>query len=411
MSNTLNATISHNDGAFFQAADGRMLSKPESAINLKQSEQHIYVLPRNQVPTTVLSTSSNYDIEFEIPNSIHYIDSAFLEYQLANADGATGGLLVDSFMHFDYCTVLLNEQEVAEYRGTSLRDVFLLSHTAEKMATILPQVGIDTTTFASNLSVGAGATGLVRTPIFTMLSEAEVPIWKQNTRWKLRFRMRSGSSLIRGTPSTTIGNISVVSGSCKLLLQGQVISPLTQALHDSELAAGVKTFRYIEHQQLQLGLGNLTSGTPTTFNYTSSGPLSSYILHVNVSSPTGGQLYDSTAITSWDFLVNGSIQGHQLGDNQYTSSYNKVISAKHWSNCSPLEQRTLYPFSFSEKPQYDLINGSNNGSLPVNGSQETIRITPGANVTSAVVTVYGFYHSHLDIDYGNGKMTVHRRTL
>lgn len=329
---------------------------------------------------------------------------------MANSDGVNAANLLDGFLHWEYVTVLCNETEVAEYRGVALRNEFLLSHPTEKLACVLPQCGIDTVTYASNLTIAPNGSLTIRTPIFTLISEAEVPLWKPQTRWKLRFRMRSGAALIR-SGAASINSISVVSGSCKLMLQGQVISPVTQALHDAELASGTKTFRFIENNQLQLGLGNLTTGTPTTFNYTASGALSSYFLHVSVSAPVGVALYDSSAITSWDLLVNGSVQGHQLGDNQFTASYSQAVAAKHWTNCNPLQQRPIYQFSFSEQPQADLIHGSNHGTIPIQGNIETFRITPAVNVANAVVTIYGNFHSHLDINYQTGSMSVHRRVL
>lgn len=401
---------SHDDGQFAQSSSGHTVSKSEASVNLKQREDHIYILPRNQVPTTCFQ-SGTLDVEFEFPQSLDYLDCCFLEYQLSNGSGSAANL-VDGFEHFEFCTVLINETETATYYGQVLRNLYLLSHIQEKRACIDPQVGITGVDSSANLVLaGTGGTGTVRTPIFTFISEAEVPLWRPQTRVKLRFRLRTGSSLIRSA-GAAITDVSLVSGSMKLLCQGQVLAPFVRDSHDAHLnSGGFKTFKFLEHHQQHMALGNLTSGTPVTFNYTASGQLSSYFLHTNVAGATGAQLYDSSTINSWDFLVSGVIQGHNLGDNNYTSGYARAIASKHWSNTEPLLDRTIYQFSFSEKPQYDAIHGSNFGTLPVHGNTETIRIVPGANVTSAVATVWGLYHSNIEIDYMRGQLRVARRVV
>ena len=218
MSNALLASQSHDNSKLYPSA-GHLLSKAESTINLKQRELSTYILPTSQIVPQVLQSGA-FDLEFIIkPSDLAYADSIYLEYQLNNANGATAANLVDGWCHFEWVDVLVNNKVCQTNYGIPMRNSFILGHTNEQMSTILPQVGVSTTDFSANLSIPAASTVTVRTPIRCFLSTAEVPLWGSRVEYRLRFRLRTGSQLVRLTSpvSAPITDVTVVSGTVQLL--------------------------------------------------------------------------------------------------------------------------------------------------------------------------------------------------
>jgi hypothetical protein len=212
-----------------------------------------------------------------------------------------------------------------------------------------------------------------------------------------------------GSPGA-ITTCAVVSGSVKLIMSGKVLDPYVREHHAAD--NDYMTISYLDCSQFQTGLNNLTGGTPVSFQYNSSGLLSHYFLVVQTSTPVGAQLYDSVALTSFEFLKNGSIVSHQLGDNQYTASLMRSEAWQYVNNTQPMVQRGIYLGTFSDAPIEDYVHGSSHGALACTGtSGENIRLTTVANLANAQVIVYGFFHSHVKINFSAGTVEIHRKSL
>lgn len=411
---SLLADISHFTGSFTPTVSGHELSKPESAINLKQLEHNVRVDPENDPTSTLFQTTNKVNVDFIIPSDggIDYIDSMILEYNLQNTSLSTAINLVDAFCLIDELIILIGNTEISKYRGVLLRHLFLLSHSDEKLATTLPNVGIDGTTYAANLTIPANTTITVRVPLFTLLTDAEVPIWMKYPEWKMRFNFKTGSDILTAG-SAAVTNLSLVTATMKLLLQGQEVSATTRTQHTNELLRGEKTFRYIEHYQTPIGNnGTIVANSPIEVNYPTSGYHCAYFLQVQPKTAgTGHGIYGSDLITSFELQKDKQVVGHSFGNDRYYTSYNKLIASRYWTNVKPLISPSfnMYQFCFSQNPQFDIYHGANSGAYRALGSPGTIlRIVTPNNVVDGNVIVWSLIHSYFVVDYSNQRFNVFR---
>lgn len=410
MSTSLTETHNTNTGKFALTATGHEVSKVESVPNLKQREHIVQVLPRNQVQTTLLQNGTT-DLQFDIPSdALDFLDQTFITYTVANADGANIATLVDGFSSIEYITLWCNDQEVQRLDGFSLRNNYLVSKDTQKNFSALAGAGISPTTFASSLTVAAAGSTNVYIPINCIIDRAEIPLWRKESRWRMTIRHLVGAQLIVAG-AAVIADQTIVAGSYKLWLTGRLLDEKVKQLHDYHLeTGGPKTYRYLNQSRTDLALGNITSGTAVTVNFTQQGRICFLYLHVQPAAGVGAALYSSSAVTSFDVLNNSRPIYQDLGDNNYLTAFLKSHAPNHWENTSLFSLLNVYYASFSDKPQQGLEHGANHGSFRSSGSTETIRIIPGANAAAASLKVYALMYSHLDIDYVNKTFEINRNS-
>jgi hypothetical protein len=192
---------SQEDGKYYATVSGAKVSNAESTVNLKQIECQSYIQPRVAPQTTSLNAANNTIWEFEFPTSSgsipHYVHDHCLQFQLNNADGTNAMNLVDGFSMIQQVDTLLNDQIVKTQYPQQMRHTAILGKITEKLANKLPQVGIDPTTFAANLSIPLSSSVIVRVPFQSLLTTSSFPLWPSNVRIKFRFTMSGGAQLIR----------------------------------------------------------------------------------------------------------------------------------------------------------------------------------------------------------------------
>ncbi len=398
-----------NTGKFTATATGHKVSKKESEPTLSQREHIVEVLSRNPAPTALLVNGTN-DMHFEIPSdALDYLDQAFLTYSITNSDGANASALVDGFANIEYVSVFCNDVEVQTVYGHSLRNNYLATKDTQKIIAPLATIGISSTTFASTIALAASASTTVYVPISCILDRAQIPLWRKEAKWRLSFKHLTGAQLMMAASVAVIATQTV--DSYKLFLTGRVLDEKVRQLHDYELeVGGAKSFRYLNQARTDISLGNITSGTATTVNVTTPGRVCYYWLHVQAAAGVGASLYSSTAITSFDLMNSSKPIISDLGTNNYLTAFLKAHSAEHWTATALFSLLNVYYQSFSDKPQEGLEHGANHGSFFIDGSTSTIRIVPGANVTSASLKMYAHCYSDLTIDFLNKSVSVNRNS-
>ena len=404
-----NFDTANNDAEFYGPAN---TSTPDASVNLRKKVNALKILPRNSVDPTVLQTSSSADIYFDIPpnSSIDYINNMYFKCTLANADGTNTMNLVDVFDFFDWISISCNGEEVQSLYPVSMRNDYILSNTIDKLYSALSYVGISTTDYSANLTVANSGTTTVYMPIKCLISTAEFPIWRSDLQWRLQFRTKGGAQLIR-SGSAVVTSLTIQSGSVELDLDGEQLLPEVKDVHNTILNNGLnKTYRYLDQTRLQLSASSVTSAVASQVPYTDSGFLSHGYLVLQTSGATGTQLYDSVTLTSFDVMSSQRPVLHTFGDNQYFTSFAAAQAKNFWSNTNPILQRPLYYFTASTDPVAAIKSGANFGSYTVTGTNETIRFIAGSSVSTAVMSVYSEWYSHIVVDYITGKMRIFRKT-
>ena len=408
--NAVVLTPSVDDGVYYGPYN---VSTSMGATNLRQKKSVIKVLPRNAVQSTCFQTSGAFDINFDLTQlNLDYIENLYLKMNLANGDAVNAMNLVDLTNFFDYITVYCNNEEVQTLYGPAMRNNLILSNDSSALNSMLSPMGMATADYTSNLTIGTSSNVDVYLPVLdTILSVAEVPMWRDNLQWRITFRTRGGAALIRSGAAVAT-SLTVTSGTVELWATGILLSEGIKRRHESNLVlGGAKIFRYLDQTRSQISAGAVVSGTTQTLNYQDSGHMSHAYLVLQTSAPVGTQLYNSAGISTIDFLDNNIPVLQSVGDNQYTTAFASLTGKELWTNTAPLTAGPIYYISPSANPVLAIKKGGNMGSYKSDGSTESIRFTPTANIASGILNVYAHYYSSVIVDFAAGRMLVQRKTL
>jgi hypothetical protein len=326
---------------------------PESAVTLRQRSQVTYVLSRNTIAAALLQGGTT-DVIFDIPsNLVDYLECLYLKYTITNTDPSNALAMVDAYTMIDWITLSCNNEDIQTLYGVGIRNNIIAGNSIDRLAQILPAVGISTSSYAANVSIAAGGTNnqTFYVPLHTLLDRARLPMWRSAVQWRLTVRWKTGSQILMSTSAAAVTAVSLSSpGYCAYVW-----------------------------------------------------------IYVNSATAANEQLYNSLALNTFEVLDNGLQTFHNLGDNQYTPAQMKLQATTEWVNTQALSQLNVYYASYSDYPSRALNTGSNYGSYKIKGSTATLRITPGATNSSAMALMFGMWYSQIHIDYAAGKFKVERQ--
>lgn len=351
---------------------------------------------------------------FDLPqNLIDYVNCMYLQLPISNA--AVGQAdLTDGFSMIDYVQIEANGIIVQVDWGSAMRKNFcLLADLDSKFAGAAAAVYISPTTFNSTLNIAGAGSATVSVPIYqTLFSVADVPLsYPSNINWRLTIRFKTRSTnIMRSISVAAIADISV--NNPHLVITGQVLSEQAKFELVKSLRNKDCVYRYYTCSREQLSLGTVVSGTTTQANFSAQGQLS--FCHLDLRNQTvaaAEENYTASALTSFEMLSNGQVVSHNLGDNAYTYTLYKCISPEYWPNQALLAAKNNASIIFSENPVETLRHGTNYGFRRCSGQNEVIRVVPGANIVSARLDTFCYWHSTLLIDYRNGLVTPQRQNV
>lgn len=405
---SLNSVQIGNDNRFVTTPSGHVV-RPDSAVTLRQRSHVTYVLPRNSVQAATLQSGTT-DVIFDIPsNQLDYLDLMYLKYTLTNNHGASALTLIDAFTMIEYVTISANNEDIQYLYGYAIRNNILATQSAEEFNQVAAGVGISPTTYASTINLAAGASQTFYVPIHTVIDRSKIPLWRHELQFRVTVRWLTGSQILMTGSAAAVTDCTI--SNVALFLDGELMDPSVRALDDAVLVSSPKSFRYLEHRRDQLSFGSITNGTITQQNYTGSGYCAYCWIWLGASNAANESLYNSLALTTFEIIDNGLQTFHNLGDNQFTSAFMRVLSSNQWKNSHPFGLLNMYYVSWSDDPAEALANGSNYGSYRIKGNSEALRITPGVTNASAKVYIYGMFYSTLHVDFAAGRMKVERSTF
>lgn len=407
----------YDNGGFYDVG-GLAFSRPESSVNVLQKKSIVKILPRNTVQGSILQGTSVYDVYFDIPNQpLDYCNELYLRMQVQNNDVATMNL-VDVSNWFDYIWLDMNGETVQTRYPPGLRNNIIVQRNTEELATLLPGMGISNTDYSSTISLaGTGGTGLFWLPIDTIINNADIPLWRKDTAFRLTCRFRGGSQLI-SSGTAIINNLTLVPSSVELWMTGDVLKDEVRAYHDKQLITGnPKVFRYLDENREQISCSTVLANNYTTVNVTSSGHLCFFWFMLQPSGATGAQQYDSVPLLTTDFLINNRPVLHDLPDNNFTvgpnvagnMSFMALKADELWTNSQLFFSRPVYAISASDAPEKGLADGANFGSIMLDGITTTVRFSSSATTNNAILQMDNFFYSHVIIDYATGRYKIFKR--
>jgi hypothetical protein len=393
-------------------AVGGVLVEKDASVNMKKRDWSSYVLPRNTVSSAVLQ-SGQTDVYFDIPHDqIDFLDQMYLEYTITNSHASNTLGLIDAWTMIDYIQIICNGNIVTTQYGYSIRCNNLSSVGTEKLASILPGVGINNngTTYVSNISIAAASgTQQFNVPLHTILDRSNIPLWMPQANFQLLVRWKTGSQILLTTTSATIANVGL--SDLKLLLDGERLEAEVRQHKELQLLSAPVMFRYVEHNRNSIAFGSVTSGTQIQQNITVSGHMLFCWVQALISSAANESLATSQALTSLEILSNGSAIHHTLGDNGFTTTRMRRVSPSHFNNPQFIENGGAYYISIAEHPLLGLINSSNTGTHFITGQTEALRIIPAFTNASVTVNMYCMMVSNIIIDYKNRTLKINRSTI
>lgn len=412
--------LSHSvDDISYTQANGKLYPTPQMAVKKEEFSYSSYVLPRTQVDSSVFTQAGvSTELEFSIGDNTSgkvpdYATCMFLEFTLQNVGAAVMNLM-DGFAFWERYSLSLNEIVVSEYWSFVRKNELLMLTDSEHLASTVGPAGINVGNYGGDINIAAGATRIVRIPLFNLLDRAEWPLFVKSVVPKLKFFIRGGSQLLRTGSPAPITDLRVLPGTIRLVVKGPLLSAKLKALNLRELYDGRKrTYSYIENTFNQQNISGITTDIPTTVNWTCLGNVCNYYLHLQSPAASGDAIYDSYILKSFEAISSGQPVAHSLNDNGYTVDYYKSTLPFYITNTSVPLQRPIYFETFSPKMKEDILYGSSNGAYPINNvNSEQIRFVPAQTVATPVqVNIYSNVHSQIEVNFATGTVDVIRKTV
>ena len=385
-------------------------SNPESAVNKRQRENITSVSPRDAPSETILNSGGSAEIIFDIPHTeLDYADMLWLTFNLTNTHGASTANLLDGYTLVDYYELRDRGDVVAKYYGQQMRKEILLASSSEKLSQIVPNVYIDPTTFVSTLDIAPSATKTVYVPLYTLLASANVPLWRQEHKFALHIRFKSGSDVVKVASPVTAANITMTG--LALLMDGLLLAEDAKREEDIKLASfGQVVYKYLDTERDILSLGNTVSGTPVSQKYMQNGILAYAFVDLVSATGTNESQYTPLPLLKAELTQNSRVISHHLGDNGFSYELNKLLAAQHWTNPNLMGALNTFYISFTDEPVSAIGTGANHGGFKIGGQSEIFRVVPG-NTGNNQLVVYGRFYSYFATDYNTGKIVIHRKGL
>jgi len=397
----------HHQTRFFPQ-DGNLFTKPQQVGNRKHQEVNkVTVLPRSVPPTNQLSAPR--EITFDLPHdSVDVAEHMYLKFVVTNNDGANALHPVDGFTMVNYIDILCNNKSVQRIYGQMMRKEFCLMSDDEHRAVLAPFIGLSADNYGSNVSIAANGSKTFRVPIHCLLSTGEIPIWSDRFNWRVVVTLKGGSDVVRSTSAATVAN--TVFSECELVLDGLKYETNVRAAWSRELSQGVPlAVKYVNHVIEDVPLGGTTSGSVSNGNISTTGSAAAVFADLLSSTVTNEAQHTPSAITTMEIVSNGKVVSHGDSDNSYNYAEDMVYNAvTHWPNPQVLTNLNCAYVSFCEEPSAVLAHGKQSGYFKLSGTNERVRLTPGATIASSVLRLYILCYSFVRLDYRGGEVEVSR---
>lgn len=398
-----------NSGPLYRTPTGQLVTGLPATISMKQRSFSGYLEPNNIIPSSLLTTSQ-YDCIFyfdEVGNNVDLLDYLYLSYQVTNTDAVNALHLTDSFTHCSYVWIQSGSIVMQEIRNLNARAKFLLMNTSEALESILPQIGIDQTTYQSSIIIPPLGTHTFRLPVSCLLNTCGFPMWRKGFRLSCTFRFEGGAKLVMAGSPAPISAASV-SGPFRLLYTGRKLDDHTRSLRDNNLCAGIVNMRYCDDLYVSQGVSNILANVPFTTNSTIKGMMLMYLLNLGPGSPVGEELYNSIPVENYALLSNGLSTQDSFGTYNFTTLWEQTLANKDWTNTSPLYQLNMPLFTYSDNIEMDLDYCSSHGHLVVKGQNEQYQIVSSAPQASATLNIWATLLSFLKVDFRNSTIEIFR---
>lgn len=395
---------------WFSNINGRKCGASGFQKNKLQRDAVGQVLPRQgAIASTWLQTSSQNEILFDLNHDIDVVDNIYLQWTLTNNHASATATLVDGFSQIDTINIYCENQLVQALYGVELRNLFCLSVTPTRGASLYSAVGISSSAFTSTVSMANGASQTLTVPILSILDK-EIPHWR-DMRWQVGVIFRGGANLMLSGNTPAITDITFTN--LKLYVDGNMLKPDVKAGYDAQLSQGPITYRYSNMVREIIPAGAMTSGSPYAVNFKTTGKVSSLLIFPHeVSAANQSAVYaPSQQLTSFEFLVDSQPIDSKLPDNSYTSSLRKIFDTDLYQNTIYTTALNHHQINFSEDPLNSALDGGMAGGLLCQGRSEQIRIVPSSNYTSVQLDCYSQVFSLITIDYASKRVNVLRNYM
>lgn len=397
-----------DNGPLYQNANGGLVTQPAATLSLKQRAYSGYLESTSSIPSTLLQSSSQ-DVTWylnEISSNVSTLDSMYLSITVQNNDGVNALWLASGFEMVEFIQIQSSGVVIQEIRPILARMLYLTSHTDEQMRSILPIIGIDGSTFQSNVVINPAGQFNYLLPIQSFIDVCKIPLWKQ-LNLSVLIRFSAQAKFLRAGSPAGIASASVV-GSTRILYQGHKLSDATLAARDRNLAGQKISVRFVDHLFMQQGASNLTQGTQTSVNSMIQGRCLGYLLNVQSSTPVGAELYTSIPLQDYDLVRSGLSLQSNFGIGSYTELWSKAVASRDFVNTGLIEAIPTHTFSWSDDLIKDTETCSSHGYTKLFGLNEQIVFTPDQNLANSMVSVYAMLWSYCCIQFDTKTISVYR---
>lgn len=398
----------HQDTWFVNDGNGKYHAAAGISGQKQQRDSSAKILPRSgTISSTVLQTSAQNEVLFDISGEFDGLDACFLRFDLTNAHATDAATLVPELL--DEISVYVDGIEVQKQYGIADYALRRVAADNKREYALLTAMGISPSTYASTISVAAASasTTTVSIPLHTVLN-SEIPFWRKAFSYRVGIKFRGGAGIMMSSSVATVTDVTMTN--LHFICDGFILDHNVKSHLDQLLNVHPISFHYNNVQRDSTSMGASTAGTAYQANFKQQGHISSIYMVPKESTATNqtASYAPSQLLTSWEFLQSGSVKDHGLSDGEATGSLRKVLAAAKFPNTEVLTLLNQHWITFTEDVVAAATQGSAGGKFVSLGNSEAIRLTPSANFTSLILDTYANTASQIVLDFNNRKMVLNK---